>query len=211
MKRLILSFFCLLAATSAFAQKKAVTETGEEVLLHDDGKWEYSNPRDEKKVEVPINPKNFEKGSVSTFQLKSTKTNMGFWLNPKTWSFEKSDKGTGPEYSLKFKAGDLYAMILSEKIAIPLESFRNIALQNARKAAPDSRVTKEEYRMVNGLKVLHLQINGTIQGIKFVYYGYYYSNSSGTTQFVTYTAENLLNEYTEDIEQLINGLVEIKS
>jgi hypothetical protein len=34
-------------------------------------------------------------------------------------------------------------MIISEKIEVPLESLKNIALNNGRKVAPDLRVVKD--------------------------------------------------------------------
>jgi hypothetical protein len=53
-------------------------------------------------------------------------------------------------------------------------------------------------------------MDGTMKGIKFTYFGYYYSNAEGTVQFITYTSQNLLDKYKESIEELLNGLVEIK-
>ena len=64
--------------------------------------------------------------------------------------------------------------------------------------------------MVNGLKILFMQMNGTLKGIKFSYYGYYYSNASGSLQYVAYTSQNLLSKYTKEFEELLNGLVERK-
>ncbi|MCC7520261.1 MAG: hypothetical protein IT220_01380, partial [Flavobacteriaceae bacterium] len=104
---------------------------------------------------------------------------------------------------------DLYGMIISEKVEIPLETLRSIAIENGKSVAPDLKIMKEEYRTVNGLKLLLLQMNGTMQGIKFSYYGYYYSNTNGTVQFITYTSQNLLNSYIPEIEKLLNGIVEI--
>lgn len=100
-------------------------------------------------------------------------------------------------------------MILSEKIEIPLETLKSIAVENAKSVAPDLSIVKEEYRTVNGLKLLLMQMNGTMQGVKFSYYGYYYSNNQGTVQFITYTSQNLMDSYIPEIEKLLNGIVEI--
>jgi len=54
-----------------------------------------------------------------------------------------------------------------------------------------------------------IQMDGTTQGIRFSYYGYYFSNSNGTIQFVTYTSQNLLDNYVNDCEELLNGFVVI--
>jgi hypothetical protein len=98
-------------------------------------------------------------------------------------------------------------MILNEQIEIPLESLKELALDNARSVAPDIQVMKEEYRMVNGKKVLLLQMTGTIQKIKFTYYSYYYSDSKGTTQYISYSSDKLMKEKLKEIETLLNGLV----
>jgi len=84
-----------------------------------------------------------------------------------------------------------------------------MALENARTMVPDIKIVKEEYRMVNGLKVLFLQMNGTFQGIKFSFYGYYFSNSKGSMQLITYTSQNLIEAYKSESEKLLNGLIEI--
>jgi len=211
MKRVVLLFFALSLFRVVHAQHKAVTELGDEVILFEDGTWKYIDKLVSKKelVEIPINSKLFKKNDNSTFLLKSNKLNVGFWINPKLWSFTKKTKNPVAEYEFTFKKGDLYAMIISEKIEVPLETLKFIALDNGKKAAPDLKIIKEEYRNVNGLKVLLLQMNGTSQGIKFSYYGYYFSSSKGTVQFITYTSQNLIDSYKNESEELLNGLVEL--
>ena len=82
-------------------------------------------------------------------------------------------------------------------------------MNNARKGATGVSVEKQEYRMVNGLKVLCLKMNLTIQGVDFIYYGYYYSNENGTVQFITATSAKKFDEYKEESEKLLNGLVKL--
>ena len=125
------------------------------------------------------------------------------------WSFNTPTDNPEAEYELQLKDGDLYGLIITEKVEIPIETLKVIALENAKAAAPNMSIVKEEFRNVNGLKVLLLHMNGTIQGIKFSYYGYYYSNSNGTVQFITYTSQNLLDGFKSKIEDLLNGIVEL--
>lgn len=210
MKKITLSLLCFFAVYLVNAQQRAVTEMGDPVILYDDGTWEYQNePEDIIKTDIPTNPKPFEKDNASNFLLKSKKLDVGFWLDAKEWSFEKAASNPEAEYELQLKGGDLYGMIITEKIEIPLEMLKSIAIENARLAAPDSKIVEEEYRMVNGLKVLMLRIDGSMQGIKFSYFGYYFSNENGTVQFITYTAQNLIEDYYSDCEKLLNGLVEL--
>jgi hypothetical protein len=205
----LLSLFCLLVVCSTFAQQKAITERGEEVILFNDGTWKYENEELLPEKEISTNPIKFTKHKESTFLLKSKKFNVGFYLNPKIWSFSKASDNPSAEYEFQLKEGDLYGMVITEKVEIPLETLKSIAFENAKALAPDLHILKEEYRVVNGLKVLLLQMNGTLQGIKFSYYGYYYSSPEGTVQYVTYTAQNLLESYIPEIEKLLNGLIKI--
>ena len=210
MKNSLLTMLLMFSLTLSYGQIKAVTENGDEVTLYDDGTWAYDDLEMMEDVEIMMNPATFTKGENASFLLKSSKNNFGFYLDPKEWSFTKEASNTAAEYELHLKSGDLYGMIISEQLEIPLETLRGIAVSTAKSAAPDLQVVKEEYRMVNGLKMLHLQMNGTMQGIKFSYYGYYYSNESGTVQYVTFTAQNLIESYREQCDALLNGLVVIE-
>ncbi|MFL1013510.1 hypothetical protein [Flavisericum labens] len=209
MTKTTLLLLCLLTINLIEAQQNAVTEKGEEVILFDDGTWKYQNGDQLKETEIPINPKHFEKDPKSTFLLKSNNFNIGFYLNPKIWSFKKSIDNPDAEYELQLKNGDLYGTVISEKVEIPLKTLKSIALENGQSAAPDLKIVKEEYRIVNDNKVLLLQMNGSFQGIKISYYGYYFSNSNGTVQFLTYTSQNLIDNYKKEIENLLNGLIEL--
>lgn len=208
MKETLLILISLCFVNLIKAQQKAVTENGEEVILFEDRTWQYQNKDQISEKETPTNPKKFHKDKRSTFLLKSTKLNIGVYLNPKIWSFKKATSNPEAEFELKLKGGDLYGMIITEKIEIPLETLKSIALENGKAVAPDLKIVKEEYRTVNGLNVLLLQLNGTMQGVKVSYYGYYYSSPNGTVQFITYTSQNLLDSYKPDSEKLLNGFVE---
>lgn len=207
MKKITLLLFCLSSFIIANAQQNAVTEKGEEVYLFDDGTWSYQNETPVSTSEITTNLTEFTKDKTATFLIKSDKFNVGFWINPKKWSFGKGENNPDAEYELELRNEDLYAMILSEKIEIPLETLRTIALDNARASAPDITIVEEEYRTVNGHKVLFLQMNGTMQGIKFSYYGYYFSSAEGTIQYITYTSQGLLKGYIDECEELLKGFV----
>ena len=210
MKNIIILGLLLTFATFVKAQMNAVTESGEEVLLYDNGTWKYVNEKDDVETEIKLNDKPFTKDKNSTFVVKSKKANIGVWINPKDWSFTKSASNEDAEFQFQKKGEDLYGMLVAEKLEIPIEALKNIAIQNAKSVATDIKVVSEEYRNVNGIKVLMMQMAGTIQGMKIVYCGYYYSNDTGTIQLLTYTGENLLKSYHNDIETFLNGLVKLE-
>jgi hypothetical protein len=207
MKPQFLLLLIALFPLSCFAQQTAITQTGEEVILYADGTWKYKLTEDAEKYEIPTSKKRFKNDKNSTFLLKSKILNVGFWLNPKLWSFEKAVDNEEAEYDLTMRNEDLYAMIITEKTQIPLETLREIAFENGLEVAPDLQIIDQEYRMVNGEKVLFMKMYGTISGIKFAYFGYYFSNENGTLQYICYTSQNLIEEYEDECEKLLNGLV----
>jgi hypothetical protein len=217
MKNICLLLLCVLGISFSFAQTRAITEKGEEVILYDDGTWEYENDDDDEVIiiddieietDIPTNPNLFKKNNRATLLLKSKTIKMGFWINPEEWSFKKSKKPS--EYVFKFKKSELRGVVITEKDEMSLLSLKTVALINAKRVATDIEIIKEEYRNVNELDVLLLRMEGTLQGIKFAYYGYYYSSPKGTVQFLTYTFQGLMDEYLIEAEKLLNGLVEIK-
>ncbi len=204
--RKLIFLCCLMNALYCSAQIKAVTENGDEVILYNDKTWVYANGDSDASGEIPTNNAIFSKSKDASFLVKSkTVNNIGIYINPKKWTFKKADSDTEAEYSFQLKDKDAYGLIITERIEIPLETLKGIALDNARKIAPDIKIVMEEYRTVNDKKVLCLQMNGTTQGVKFSYFGYYYSSESGTIQFITYTSQNLLKEYKAELEEFLNG------
>jgi hypothetical protein len=209
MKTLTLTAILILFSGILHSQISAVTETGDQVVLYKDGRWAYVNAPPDENREIAVNKTEFRKDTASTFLVKSSKVNIGVWINPKEWVFSKGPENEDSEYTFQKRDDDLYALLLTEKTPIPLETLKDIALENARKVAADARITSEEYRTVNGVKILMLKMAATIQGIKISYMGYYYSNANGTIQFLTYTSDNLAESFSGEIEKLLNGLTEL--
>lgn len=193
------------------AQIKAVTSNGDEVVLNPDGTWQYVN--DSLTVSKPIetNPAKFVESPDASFLVKSNKIPCGVYINPKKWNFSKQDGTRATEFMFTLKDNDAYAMLITEKMEIPIETLKSAALSNARKASPGIKVTSEEYRNVNGIKVLCMQMEGIVQGMNFTYLGYYFSNEGGTVQFITYTSSSLMKEYKKELETLLNGFVVVEN
>ena len=204
MKLLIPILLCLFTS-SVIANQRGVTEEGDVVILNSDGTWFYENSKLAHKAKLKSNNSIFTKPSKSNFVIKSKKNSSTFSINTKKWRFKKISGDSAKEYSFDFKTGDLYGMAITEQIKIDIEELVDIAFENAKEVAPDAKVVKKEYRTVNGVKVIYMELTGTIQSVKFKYLGYYYSDSSGSTQYLTYTGEDLVHKYKSDIDDFLNG------
>lgn len=193
---LSLSFVCM----SLPAQEVATTSSGRKILVFSDGTWKPT----EKTSELAT-VGGFVRSPQATSKVSIDHGQCSVYYIPTKWKLKSPE--TSGRTSFEHSDGDGYAMTISERIQIPLDTLKGVALSNAREAAPDAVITAEERRTVNGRTVLMLQIKGTLQKIPFQYFGYYYSGPEGSLQVITYTSQNLFNEYKHDFEEFLNGLV----
>ena len=213
MRSFLLAFLSLLISATTHAQIKALTETGREVLLNENGSWKYadsSNAESQKFDSLKLNPTQYTKSKGATFLVKSKTAGIGIYINSNKWTFAPhKDNEVSPEYRFSQKSGGVYAMVINEKITLEYEALMQIALSNAQRAAADITIVNAEYRMVNKKKILCMEMKGTIKGIKFVYFGYYYTDDNGTTQLLTYTTQKEFVGSKPEMEEFLNGLVAI--
>jgi len=174
---------------------QAKTDDGRTVLLKEDGTWSFATSAPTKKRAAPANMARAS-GRRDAYHIA---------YNSKKWRVKK---GNQDPIDLNFVSsdGDGYAMAIYERLFIPIDSLIEIALQNAISAAPDAEIIGKETVQINGHEFVRLKIRGTIQDIKFVYYGIYGSGDWGTLQLVCYTGENLFSEYKIQFEELHSGL-----
>ena len=203
----VILLFLTLITSPVISQINAITDTGQEVLLFPNGSWK-SKDEIKKSWDIKLDTIIAHKSSDSNFLVKGNKINYGIWLNPKKWKFSKNETDNSPsEYNFVLIGQDAYAIIIAERIEIPLNTLKDIALKNAKKASPDAKIVSEDVRKINGLIVNCMEFEGTISGIKFSYFNYYYSGPAGSIQFISYTSNNLFDNYKKEFEILLNGLV----
>lgn len=204
MKNIILSaffLFGLIGCIYAQQQTTATTADGRKILLYDDGTWRLLKPTTsssniETEYQRPTKSNQFVKAAVGAF---------GVWIDPQKWK-QDSPSDEAQKISFNHIKGDAYAMIIAERIPVPTETLKKIALEIAKKSSTNCNVLSEEKRLVNGKEVLCVKIQATIQNIPFTFYNYYYGGPEGTIQVDTFTSTNLFDEYKSDFEDFLNGL-----
>ena len=153
---------------------------------------------------VAMKSSEFQKSANATSKVDMGRVKAAVYFDPQKWKLEKPEAGGRME--LMHQDGEAFAMVISERLQLNLNNLRSIVLSNAKQAAPDAKIVGQEKRIVNGREVLFMRLRGTIEGIPFTYMGYYFTGKEGTIQVITYTSENLLSEYQQDFEELLNGL-----
>ena len=202
--------FLVILTPSSYSQTTAVTEKGDTVLLKKDGTWEFktdnstSNANDQPSLDT--NSTFFVRDSQAQKVVKGQKVDYQLWYNSNKWNFTDL-KNSFTEYTFGYKKGTAYCMIIPEKISLTNEGLRTIALANAKNAAEKVEVLDEDIRNVNGTYVYMMKFKGIIQGMKFIYWGYYYTDENRAIQFLVYTYQNLFNEYKPELEKMLDGLV----
>ena len=181
----------------------AFTEDGRAVVLFDNGTWLFKPD--------PVQQKEGKAGdaaisATATAKLTNSRDSYSIWYDPNVWVRSESDEDEDVEFCLKMKGEDGYALTIYERIPIPLEKMKQIALENMRAVATSAKVTEEKMLNVNGERVLYLRFEAMMQGMPFVYRGYYASGKFGTIQFLAYTHETLEDEYSVEMNKLLNGL-----
>ncbi|OWY22883.1 hypothetical protein C7N43_05265 [Sphingobacteriales bacterium UPWRP_1] len=207
-KAYVFLFLCCLY-NLVLAQQRAITNRGEEVILYEDGTWEYAEQAtDTADAPIATNPTPFTKSQGAGFMVESTIVDdVEVAVDPEKWRFQRTNAAAAAEYKFEHKSKPLYAMLIAEEMEIPINLLKKAALSNARDAAEDARITYEEYRVVNGQTMLMMEIKGTIEGMPFAYLGYYYSGSTGTIQLISYTTQNFFEQNKSELEEFLNGLV----
>ena len=165
-----------------------------------------ANKMSESSTTEKSNLEKFVKSKNAAFFLKSTINNSAFWVDTNKWSFKKTNSDDAKEFSFQLKRKSLYAFAITEEIEFPLEYLAEIAITNAKNAAPNTKIIKKEEREINDLKIVHLEMSGILNGVNFTYLGYYFSDSSGSTQLVVFSENKQLNKYKNEAYEFLNGL-----
>lgn len=206
---MVLAAFLVMTPLLLSQEIKATTEDGKSVILYPDGTWKYEHSVASgiKMGSAAPSIKRYRKPANARKLVKGKRVKYGIWYDENKWFLSNQKNSPSAEYEFANKEGDMYALVIPERLEIPLETLKNIALQNAQNADPNAKIVFEEKRVVNDTEVLCVQIEATIQGIPFKYFNYYYTGKEGTIQVMTYTGQSLFEEYRQDMENFLNGFV----
>ena len=205
MKKLLV--IVLMACLQALlgADLKAKTGDGRAVILRDDGTWIFA---DTPKNALPAG--NFTKDPRSKLAYTSKRKNFSLSLVPGVWKKAEKPGNEVAEVEFHDPENDAYAMVIAERIAVPIEALRDVAIQNLMALDPEATVVKEEQRTVNGKPMLALILHAKSSGTPITLYGYYYTGDEGSFQVVTWTGQNLFKELKPEMEAFLNGFEVLK-
>lgn len=209
--KLNIALLCWLCCLPLNAQvQKAVTESGKEVVLFDDGTWRFVHESDSAALETIItNPAIYNRDPRATRIINSSNLNVAVYHDPKKWT-AAPNRLRNIEY-LFVGPDHIFATLTADKSRIPnLRIVKDVVISNVRQAVDYFRLKESEYRTVNGKKMLYLRYMANLKGMDFEYAGYYYVNDGGFAMVVAYTMQKDFDAKYPEIETFLNGLVEMK-
>jgi hypothetical protein len=108
-------------------------------------------------------------------------------------------------FEFRHADGDLYLRVFGERVEIPLDKYEDMIVGDMRPNAPDAKVVRRGYRMVNGQRMLLLEIEATAKGIPFTFYTHCWSDGQGTVQIMGWSGRNVMKEFRPIIEAFVSG------
>ena len=124
---------------------RARTETGKDVILFPDGTWKYL---EESKALTPSNG-NYTKPISAKTLFKPKRGNFGIWYDETKWRISQPNSSDTARTQFNLVDGDGYALVVAEGLPLPMVALKKVALDNAKNAAPDTKLITEETRVVN--------------------------------------------------------------
>jgi len=204
----------LLTFSAANAQTMAVTLEGDTVYLYSDGTWDFTGEFADYSIGSPLLPEeltyagSYKSPASNASEVTGPESGYKVKYNPKEWEkIVPGEINDDASHAFQMKNDDGYAMVIFERVGIPLESLGQIAIDQAFNVAPDLNLEKAEKRTINGKEMLCLQMSGITSGIPFTYLGYYYSDENRSIQFIAFTGSNRFEVVRDQFEAMLNGLI----
>jgi branched-chain amino acid transport system substrate-binding protein len=200
---LIAASLILAGWTAGYAQNlQATTDDGRRVTLMSDGTWQFI---EQSSSSQPTDGKEYTKPDKASSVLKFNDEEVSLWYDASVWTPQGAAVPT--KRAFLHKDGDVYALVISERIPEPMEKLKQIAIANMEKSDPGAKIVLEENRRVNGQTLLCMKAELTIQAVPWIFYNYYYAGSDGVVQLVTYVPKNLFARYESALTDFLDGIV----
>jgi hypothetical protein len=193
----VLSFSLSLLAEEAF------TKSGKKVILRDDFTWQFAPVG--KPDSLNSNVRKLIRTADQTGSLKSKYDKYDISYNPKNWENVKASNDSA-EFGFENNRKSSYSMVIYEGIEIPMESFPDIVLANAKDVDPNAYIIDIEEVIVNGLSGKIVKYHAASKGLNFIFYNFLSSGKFGSIQFIAFTLESTFDREVESFDALISGL-----
>jgi hypothetical protein len=207
---LFLGLICITAGSQSVCAEdlKARTRDGREVVLKEDGTWEFvakpaatdptTAPEDAPKITKPEKAVETYKGKLGTLTL---------WLEPGKWKKLKKPNNESAEVQFQTMSHDVAASVIHEDIEFGLDELADIAIENMEGGLKDLELLLRERRIVNGQEMIALRAVGRLGKAEMIFCGYYASGPFGSVQVFLVVQQKHFEKFEQQIEDFLAGVV----
>ncbi len=188
-------------------EQRGKTAGGKDVILRDDGTWAYAEPG---KKAVEKAGGEYAKDKKAELAYTGKRGTFTLTLVPDAWKPMVTPLPPGAEVGFLHAEGDIGAVVVAERIEIPMAALKKLVLDNVRNVDPEAKVLLDEKRTVNGRPVVCLTVDATVSSIALTYHIYLYSGDEASIQVLTWTGRKLFKENKADMEAFLNGFEVVK-
>jgi len=224
MRNLLNKFFTTLIfivlVQVAYGQTKAVTETGDTIYVYDNGTWSFEliegmpavpNEMAFLSDEIIIDTilTEFSVSAKANKEVRDKRDMFVIKYDDSLWKrVPPATLNEEAEFAFQSKVSDIWCVVIAEETPIASDKLLLIA-KNTMKDATGStpEILKTELRSVNGHDLIRGVLGVEISGIAFTFDTYYFSNDSGSVQFITWTSDNVWERYQKEILKFLNGFI----
>lgn len=127
------------------------------------------------------------------------------WLDPKEWTWVEG--GSENVQTFLYLKGQAQARWIAKAEGGSVEALLNSTLERIRNIDHEARPVFSEMRMVNGTKVMCVQIRAHQQDAEVIYFGYLFADDERSHQLYTVSTGWTLSENYAEFNKLLDGLV----
>ena len=199
-----------IGALPASGQERAITESGDTVVLKPDSTLlaskhynldsNFAHPENpDTVVKKPDEAADYTSGSPKRYIL---------WYNDETWQkIQPEQINKQADAALKMKDRPSYVSIIYERLQVPVNKLPKAHFSNIKRMANNAQQLSKGYRVVNGDTMATSKVKYKRSSLTYIYCSQYHSNSHGSVQLYTFTAKRFYPELKNRIHKLLNGLV----
>lgn len=199
-----------IGALPASGQERAITESGDTVVLKPDSTLlaskhynldsNFAHPENpDTVVKKPDEAADYTSGSPKRYIL---------WYNDETWQKIPPEQiHKKADVALKMKDRLAYASIIYRPFQLDADKMQRVHFSRMKRAVNNAQQLSKGYRVVNGDTMATSKVKYKRSSLTYIYCSQYHSNSHGSVQLYTFTAKRFYPELKNRIHKLLNGLV----
>jgi hypothetical protein len=133
----------------------------------------------------------------------------GIWIDATRWMIDPEDPAMSDHRTFESMDGEVGGGMYYDPNVTEHDALRDLALASARKASPQARIVREEWRKVHMLSVLYLELEISEGDQTEIMIGEYFSGAQGTAALVIQVPKDKLAARRAEVAAVLDSLMSV--